>query len=312
MRAVLHSAPERKPMPKAALRNSMRKPVATYLFLLIPALALFTAFIVVPVFQSGLFSLYKWNGLGPLKDFRRLDNYKLLFNNPVFIKAMYHTFLVVVVSLIAELPIALGFALIIGDNKFRGAVFFRTVFFLPYVISEVITGILWQFIYHPQYGLVKSIFALLKPEAVAPALLANPQTVLWAIMGVIIWKYFGLHMTLYIAGLQDIPQELKEAARIDGANAMQVFRHVTFPLLRTIISISVLLSVLGSIQIFDVVWAMGKGDPVNSAETMVTFMYKFGLQRFQIGYGGAVAVVIFFICLGFTAVYLKSVVKEEK
>ncbi len=299
-------------MAKAATRGAMRKPVASFIFLLAPALILFTAFIVVPVFQSGLFSLYKWSGLGPLTDFRGLGNFKLLFKNPIFIKDMYHTLLVVVVSLAAELPIALGFALIVGENKFKGAVFFRTVFFLPYVISEIITGILWQFIYHPQYGLVKSIVAAFNPEAAAPAILANPDTVLWAIMGVIIWKYFGLHMTLYIAGIQDIPLELKEAARIDGANAWQVFKHVTFPLLRPIISISVLYSVLGSIQIFDVVWAMGKGDPVNSAETMVTFMYKFGLQRFQIGYGGAVAVVIFFICLGFTAVYLKLVAKEEK
>jgi len=299
-------------MKTVAIRGPMRKPVATYLLLTAPALILFTAFVVMPVFQSALYSLYKWNGLGSLKDFRGIRNFIILFQDPVFIKAMWHTFLVVVISLAAELPLAMGFALIVGESKFKGAVFFRTVFFLPYVISEVITGILWQFIYHPQYGLIRSIMLAFNPNAVAPVILGSPDLVLWAIMAVIVWKYFGLHMTLYIAGMQDIPLELKEAARIDGANAFQVFGNITLPLLKTIIAISVLFSILGSIQIFDVVWAMSKGDPLNASETMVTYMYKFGLQRFQIGYGGAVAVVIFLICLVFTIIYLKLVVREEK
>jgi raffinose/stachyose/melibiose transport system permease protein len=299
-------------MQQVALRRPMAKPVLTYLLLTVPALVIFTAFVVMPVFQSALFSLFKWNGLGPLKDFRGIDNFKMLFKDLVFSKAVIHTMLIVGLSLVIELPLALGFALIVGENKFKGAVFFRTVFFLPYVISEVITGILWQYIYHPQYGLVQSLFKFLAPGTSAPVILGNPDTVLWAIMGVIIWKYFGLHMTLYIAGLQDIPTELKEAARIDGANAIQVFKNITFPLLKNILSISVLFSILGSVQIFDVVWAMSKGDPVNSSETMVTYLYKFGLQRFQLGFGGSVAVVIFLICLVFSVIYLKIIVREEK
>ncbi len=293
-------------------RSPMKNPVWAFLLLTIPALVIFTAFVVVPVFQSILYSLYKWNGLGPLTKFRGLNNFTILFKDPIFTKAMLHTLLVVIVSLAVELPIALGFALIIGDNKFKGAVFLRTVFFLPYVISEVITGILWQFIYHPQYGLVQSLYGFFLPGSTSPAVLANPDTVLWAIMGVIIWKYFGLHMTLYIAGIQDIPTELKEAARIDGANPVQVFSNITLPLLKGVLSVSILFSILGSVQIFDVVWAMGKGDPVNSAETMVTYLYKFGMQRFQLGYGSAVAVVIFLICLVFSIVYLKLIVREEK
>jgi raffinose/stachyose/melibiose transport system permease protein len=299
-------------MQQGLKRRSMRKPIGTYLFLLLPALILFTAFIIVPVFQSALFSLYKWNGLGKLANFRGINNFTALLSDPVFAKAVTHTFIVVVISLFVELPIALGFALIVGEGKFKGAVFFRTVFFLPYVLSEVITGLLWQFIYHPQYGFIRSVVLFFNPNATAPSILGKPNAVLWAIMGVIIWKYFGLHMTLYIAGIQDIPTELKEAARIDGANAWQVFKHITFPLLMGIISISVLFSILGSIQVFDVVWAMSKGDPVNSSETMVTYMYKFGLQRFQLGYGSAVAVIIFLICLVFSAIYVKLLLKEEK
>jgi raffinose/stachyose/melibiose transport system permease protein len=299
-------------MINAAARAARAKRMAIYFFLVGPALVFFTLFIIMPVAQLAVFSLYKWNGMGPLRNFKGLGNFRTLFKDPIFHKALWHTFAVVGVSLVVELPISMGFALIVANSKFKGAVFLRTVFFLPYVVSEVITGILWQFVYHPQYGLVKAVMGLLAPGAQAPALLANPDTVLWAIMGVIIWKYFGLHMTLYIAGMQDIPAELKEAARIDGANAWQVFRHITLPLLRTIIEISVFFSIVGSIQIFDVVWAMGKGDPVNSAETLVTFLYKFGLQRFNLGYGAAVAVVIFLICLAFSIIYQKAIVKESK
>jgi len=189
--------------------------------------------------------------------------------------------------------------------------FFRTFFFLPYILSEVITGVLWQFIYHPQYGLVRAVWAIFAPAAQAPALMGNTSTLLWAILVVIIWKYFGFHMTIYIAGLQDIPQEQVEAATIDGASGWQVFRSITLPGLRTSIRLSVFFSIVGSFQLFDIVWAMGKGDPVNAGETIVTYMYKIGLQRFNIGYGATIAVCIFLICLVFNLVYQKILVRED-
>jgi raffinose/stachyose/melibiose transport system permease protein len=284
----------------------------TLLLLLGPALVLFTVFVVVPVVQAAVYSLYRWNGLGPLSAFRGGRNFAALAQDSIFQKALLHNILIVIVSLLVEIPLALGVALIIGRSNFRLAVFFRTFFFMPFVLSEVITGILWQFIYHPQYGLVKSIVAFLSPSAPAPVLLGNPRITLWAIMVVIIWKYFGFHMTILIAGLQDIPLELQEAARIDGASSGQVFRHVTLPLLRTAIQISMFFSIIGSFQIFDVIWAMGKGDPVNAAETMVTYLYKFGIQRFQIGYGSSVALAIFVICLAFSILYRKLIMREER
>ena len=246
-----------------------KKPSRTLLLTLLlgPALILFTTFVIVPVFQAALFSLYKWNGLGPLADFRGIRNFVLLLKNPTFHKALTNNAIIVVVSLLVEIPLALYAALIIGNGKFKLAVIFRTFFFLPYVLSEVISGVLWQFIYHPQYGLVKSVFAFLAPGAQAPALLGTPGTVLGAIMVVIIWKYFGFHMSILIAGLQDISDEVKEAAKIDGATEGQTTRRIILPLLKPTILISVFFSIIGSFQVFDIIWAMGKGDPVNSAET---------------------------------------------
>ena len=292
--------------------NARTAAFPTLLLLIGPAFILFTMLVVVPVVQAAIYSLYRWNGMGPLTAFRGLQNFVTLFTNATFQKAVWHNVLIVIISLGIEIPLALGLALIIGRSDFPLAVFFRTFFFLPYVLSEVITGVLWQFIYHPQYGLVKAIVHFISPSAPSPVLLGNPQITLWVIMIVIVWKYFGFHMTILIAGLQDIPVELREAARIDGASSSQVNRFVVIPLLRTTLQLSVFFSIIGSFQVFDVVWAMGKGDPVNAAETMVTYLYKFGIQRLNIGLGSAVAVTIFAVCLVFSIFYQRTLMREDR
>jgi raffinose/stachyose/melibiose transport system permease protein len=299
-------------MANTLVRKNAKINWGLVILLLAPATLLFTLFVVVPVFQAAFYSLYKWNGLGPLKDFRGLRNFVVLLQDEIFLKALWHNVIIVVLSLVFEIPIALGLALIVCRTDFKLAVFFRTFFFLPYVLSEIITGILWQFIYHPQYGLVRTLYHIFAPHAQAPVLLGDPNTVLWAIMVVLIWKYFGFHMTILIAGLQDIPDEPQEAARIDGARSSQVLRYIILPLLKPTFMISIFFSIVGSFQVFDVVWAMGKGDPVNAAETMVTYLYKFGFQRFSIGYGSSVAVTIFVICLIFSVFYKRFLVKNER
>jgi len=283
----------------------------TLAILLGPALILFTALVIVPVFEAAVFSFYKWNGLGPMVDFRGFANYAQFIRDAIVHKALAHNLLIAVVSLVVELPLAMILAVIVSDRRFKGAIFFRTFFFLPYVLSEVITGVLWQFIYHPQYGLVRTLWAFLAPGTAAPTLMGNTSTVIWAIMVVIVWKYFGFHMMIYIAGLQDIPQEQIEAATIDGASRWRTFKSIIIPGMRTSIQLSVFFSIIGSFQLFDIVWAMGKGDPVNAGETIVTYMYKIGLQRFNIGYGGTIAVCIFLICLAFNVLYQKILVKED-
>lgn len=282
----------------------------TLVIFLGPAFILFTTFVIIPVIVAAAFSFYNWNGLGPMVDFRGIDNYIQFFSDSIVHKSLLHNLIIAIVSLVIELPLAMVLALIVSDRKFKGSVFFRTFFFLPYMLSEVITGVLWQFIYHPQYGLVRSVYAFLFPTVHAPTLMGDPSTVLWAIMVVIIWKYFGLHMTIYIAGLQAIPQDQIEAATIDGASKTRIFRSVILPGMRTAVRLSVFFSMIGSFQLFDIVWAMGKGDPVNSGETIVTYMYKVGLIRFNIGYGSTIAVCIFFICLLFSFVYQRILAKE--
>ncbi len=272
-------------------------------FLTLP-FVFYSIFVIVPVLQAAWFSLFKWNGLGPMTDFVGVRNFLKIFADPVFRIAISNNLKIVVLSLFFQLPLALFIALIIA-RKFRGAVVYRAIFFLPYILSEVIAGVIWSFIYNPQIGIQNTGLANIIPGLAQFPFLASPQTVFYSIFFVMIWKYFGLHMVLYIAGLQGIPQEVEEAARIDGVNWWQMNWFIILPLLRPTIFLSVFFSIVGSFQTFDIVWAMGRGEPVNAAETMVSYMYKFGFQRFQLGYGSAVAIVIFVITMSVGVIYQK-------
>jgi raffinose/stachyose/melibiose transport system permease protein len=198
----------------------------------------------------------------------------------------------------------------VGRNL-PGRVFFRTIFFLPYVFSEVITALVWQALLHPDphYGLINAILTNLGLTAIP--FLGDPDTVMFGIFMALTWKYFGFHMLLYMAGLQNIPVELEEAAKIDGASGLQTLWHIIIPLLRGTIRTTIFLSVLGSLQVFAVVWIMSQGGPAGASETMATYLFRFGFVRFYLGYGSAVAVVMFIICITFSLVYQKLFKEQD-
>ncbi|MBN1649095.1 MAG: sugar ABC transporter permease [Spirochaetales bacterium] len=290
--------------------------------LLGPAFLLFTMFIIVPVIQAGFFSFFRWRG-GPFKDNAKwygIKNFIFLFRQKIFLTAILNNLKIVLYSLLFQLPIAFLFALMVGKNRYFGSSVFRSFYFFPYVLTEIVVGIIWRFIYHPEFGLPTMFHRFFTgsgaqgSEGLASqvAWLGNPNMVFGAIFVVIFWKYIGFHMILYIAGLQNVSKDLEDAAVIDGANKFQVVWHVVIPSIRSTIVISVFLSVIGSFNVFDVVWAMGKGDPANAAETLVTYLYKFGFNSSKYGYASAVAVIIFLICLVFNIVYQKYVVGDSK
>ena len=225
--------------------------------------------------------------------------------------AVRNCFIIVGLSLFVQLPLSLGLALLVGrDLPGRG--FFRVIFFMPYVFSEVIAAIMWLGLFNPDpdRGFINALLILI-PGVEAHPWLADPKTVLVCIFVVLTWKYFGFHMLLYLTGLQNIPAEIEEAARIDGANKNQLLRNITIPLLGSTIRTSVYLSVLGSLQQFILVWIMTKGGPVNASEVMSTYMYRFGFVRFYFGYGSAVAIVMFLICLAFSLAYLRLAPQQD-
>jgi raffinose/stachyose/melibiose transport system permease protein len=296
--------------PSAFTRQGRLRKAITIAAFVLPALLVYVLFVLYPIVRAMFYSLWDWKGLGPLQKLIGLENYRRALSDGVFQMAISHNLLIVVLSLMLQLPFALGVALLIRGN-FRGRILFRTIFFLPYVLSEVVIGIIWVFIYRPDTGLLNVIFGAIVPGFVPRGFLGDTSTVLFALFVVITWKYFGFHMIIYLAGLQGIPPELEDAARVDGASPARVLRDITLPLLGPTIRVSVFFSVLGSLQFFDLIWVMTKGGPVNASNTMATYMYTYGFQRFQLGYGAAVTLIIFMICLAFSLSYQRFVMRRD-
>ena len=281
---------------------------ATLWLFLPPALMLFTLFVALPMGEAAWYSLYSWNGYGRPTQFVGLANFERLFANPAFKTALINNGWIILVSLAVQIPLALGMAVLLSE-KLRGTNTFRLIFFLPYVLAEIAAGLIWRFVYDGEYGLLTKIFSWF--GASAPHLLAEPDLAMYAILAVIVWKYFGFHMVLFIAGLQQIDRNLFEAAKIDGAGPWQVFRLITLPLLKPTVKLSVFFAILGSLQFFDMVMAMTKGGPFDSTQTMVSFLYNFGVTRMQIGFGSAVGVVVFVICVAFAFGYKRFFMTDK-
>jgi raffinose/stachyose/melibiose transport system permease protein len=287
------------------------------LIFLPPALLVFTVFVILPMVQAGFFAPYKWSGYGPApwvlnedtgREFGRWvgsQNFERMWGHSAFQQAFENTLLVITVSLLIQLPIALFLALLIYQNS-RINTIFRLVFFLPYIMAEVATGLIFSFVLDGNYGLSKWFSDLMGYETAFFPLAEKPWA-FYSILAVIVWKYFGFHMMIYIAGLQSISKELIEAARIDGASATQRAFFIQIPLLWPAITISIFYSVLGGLQVFDLVMPMTAGGPSNSSHTLVSYLYNFGFVRLNVGFGSAVGVFLFAIGVVFALVYRNTV-----
>jgi raffinose/stachyose/melibiose transport system permease protein len=276
---------------------------------LLPALLLYGLFVLYPITQSIRYSGYDWNGLEPLIEWVGLENFRAAFADPDFIEAMSHNGIIIGLSLLLQIPFAVALAVLLSRNlKGRGV--FRTMYFAPFILSEVVTGVVWRQILRPE-GLLDRILVGVGAEGLVHEWLADPDLVLYSLFFVISWKYFGLHMVLVMAGLQTIPTELEEAAAIDGASWWQGFRHVTLPLLGPTIRVSMFLSIIGALQLFDLVWVTTRGGPINASSTMATYLVDWGFRRGQFGYASAVSVIIFAISLVVAISYQRFVLRRD-
>jgi len=281
---------------------------AVLVLFLPPALLLFTLFVVLPIGEAAWYSGFNWNGFGRPTAWIGLDNYRFVLETHAFWLALRNNGLIIAVSLLIQLPLALTLALILAE-RFRGVVALRMLFFLPYILAEIATGLIFSFVYDGDYGLVASIWHWFGAEA--PHLLANTQTAMVAVLIVIVWKYFGFHMMLYIAALQGMDRSLIEAARIDGATRPQLLRYVVIPTLYPTIRLSVFFSIVGSLQLFDLVMPLTRGGPADSSNTLVTFLYNNGISRMRVGYGSAIGVILFVICVTFAFTYKRWFMRDE-
>lgn len=297
---------------RSAKRRSIRPDVASWpviIGFLLPALLLYLIFVIYPISQSIRYSFYDWNGFGPLTDWVGLDNYASAFSDPLFVEAVKHNFIIIFLSLLLQIPFALAMALLLSRNLIGKGVF-RVMFFAPYILSEVVTGVVWRQIYRPD-GLLDQLLISVGAGDLTHLWLADPAIALYSLFFVISWKYFGFHMVLMLAGLQLIPSELEEAAAVDGATYWQGFRHVILPLLGPTIRVSVFLSIIGALQLFDIVWVTTRGGPVNSTSTMATYLVDWAFRRSQFGYASAVSVIVFGLSLIVALLYQRFVLSRD-
>jgi raffinose/stachyose/melibiose transport system permease protein len=291
-------------------RNRSKRGISwpSIILFLFPALALYLTFVVYPIVQSTRYSLYDWNGLEPLTDFIGIDNFRRAFSDALFRDALKHNAIIIALSLLLQIPFALGLAVLL-NIRLPGRGLLRVLFFAPYVLSEVVTGVVWRQILRPA-GLLDQGLTAIGAERLIREWLADPDVVLYSLFFVISWKYFGFHMIILLAGLQQVPKELGEAALIDGATAWQRFRHVTLPLLGPTLRVSVFLSIIGALQLFDLVWVTTRGGPIGASSTMATYLYE-QFRKSLFGYASAVSIVIFALSLVIALAYQRFVMRRD-
>jgi len=261
-----------------------------YIFLL-PAIILYASLVLGPIIQSFLLSLYEWDGLSQQKIFVGLRNYSDLIISSQFWHALLNNVIWAALSII---PIVLGLllAIIVYQRKIIANTFFRVCFLFPYIMSQVITGVIWGWIYHPEWGTVNMLLRLVGLEKWAIPWLANPKIALIAVSLVGGWTWYGFCMIIFLAGLQSISESTYEAAKIDGASKVQLFRYITVPLLRTYLTTLTIITLMFSFKVFDLVYIMTKGGPYNSSETVGLLIYKQAFKMRNVGSASAIAIFL--------------------
>jgi ABC-type sugar transport system permease subunit len=276
-----------------------------------PAILMFVAFVIFPVVLAAYYGFYRWKGFGVPTDFVGLDNYVTILQDSSFRAALGHNALIVVLSLVLQGPIALGFALLL-NQKVRGQSIIRVLIFVPYVIAEVIVGTAFSLMLQTN-GAVNGILESIGLGWLKQDWLSNPKIAIWTLGLILTWKYIGFAVILFLAGMQNIPEELSEAAAVDGASYWQTQRRITVPLLMPTIRIWAFLSIIGALQLFDLVYIIWGQYVASTAgtSTMATYMVTEGRNAGNYGYGNAVAVVLFLISLIIALLYQRFVLRRD-
>ncbi|WAA65479.1 carbohydrate ABC transporter permease [Microbacterium oxydans] len=276
-----------------------------------PALLVFLAFVIFPVLMAAFYGFFSWQGYGPPTEFVGLKNYLTILQDPLFHDALTHNGIILVMSLVLQGPVAIALALLL-NRRMRGQSLIRVLIFVPYVISEVVVGTGWSLMLQTS-GAFNALLTDMGLGFLANDWLSDPSIAIWTLMAIITWKYVGFAVILFLAGLQGIPEELFEAAAIDGASYWQIQRRITLPLLAPTLRIWAFLSIIGSLQLFDLVYIIWGQYIASTAgtSTMATYMVSEGRNAGNYGYGNAVAVVLFLISLVVALIYQRAVLRRD-
>ncbi|MGG3470377.1 sugar ABC transporter permease [Neobacillus pocheonensis] len=262
---------------------------------LLPALLIYVVFAIYPILQSFYYSFMDWNGFNEMK-FVGLQNFQNLFDDPLFWRSIKNNMFVVVASVLGQVPIALFIALLL-NRKLKGIKIFRTIGFMPVVLSTVVVSLTWNLIYNTKDGLINELLRAVGLDALAQNWLGDTKWSMISVCITVIWQFVGLYLIIFLAALQNVPEEVLEAARMDGASEWTTTWKITVPMIWDTIIVAIILCISGSLRTFDLIYVMTHGGPSHSTEVMALYMFNKTFTNLQYGYGSAVSVVIFFFSL---------------
>ncbi len=266
-----------------------------YLVFVLPAFIIYVVMAFVPIMISGYYSVMEWDGIGD-KVYTGISNYLELVKDEAFLLSARNSLILAVASIVGQLIPALFFALVLARN-IKGEKVYRTIYFIPVLLSTVVIGQLFLKIYNPDYGALNAIIKSFGGKGAD--WLGDKRFVLAASFFPIIWQYIGYHMLILYTGIKSVPSEIYEAAQIDGATETQMAVHVTIPLIKNTMKVSLTFAVIGSLKLFDLIWVLTKGGPLHASEVPSTLMYTSIFTRMEYGMGSAMAVFIVVECLLF-------------
>jgi raffinose/stachyose/melibiose transport system permease protein len=273
-------------------------------------LVIYSVVVVYPMLFSAYLSFFRWDGVAPKKIFVGFQNYVvLLTHNEVFWIALKNNAIWLIAALLVPTSIGLGLALVL-NSRFRGSHIFRSIFYFPAVLSLAVVGLIWTWIYHPDLGLANQLLDALGLKFLKRNWLSDPQIAIYPVILAATWNAVGLPMLLFLAGLQTIPSELHEAAKVEGASPLQRFWHVTFPLLRETTLIVLAITSINALKAYDIIYAMTNGGPANRTQLLSTWMYFLTYNYNEVGLGTAIAVVLFSLTLIFAIPYIRLMTRK--
>ena len=281
------------------------------ILLSIVPLMIYTIIVIVPLLSSFYYSFTNWNGFNPEYKFVGLANYLKVFQDRYFELAIKNTLIWMVAAFVLPVVAGLAIALVLHE-RIRFANLYKSLFYLPICLSLAVIGQVWIWIYQPDWGLINTVLRSIGLEQFTLAWLANKYTALPSVIVAWSWQQVGLAMVIFLAGLTSIPPELTEAAKIDGATYWKSLRYVIIPLLAPATTVVVALSIINSLKSFDVVYMMTKGGPFHSSDTLAMFMFNESFKKYFMGYGSAIAVVLFLIAMVIIAFYFRQVRQLEQ
>jgi ABC-type sugar transport system permease subunit len=280
------------------------------IWFILPAFLLYSIFVMVPTFSSIYLSFTSWDGISDNIRYIGLGNFEEIWNSPRVRNALGNTIIVAIALVLLENVVALVLALLVDQVRWFKNLF-RSIFYFPVLMSGIIMGFIWMIILNYNFGVVNQLLDMVGLSAIKTDWLGNPDFALLSIILSTVWKASGYYMIIYLAGLQGIPQELLEAANIDGAGKWKQFRHITFPLLAGATTVCVMLSMINSLKLFDQIAVMTNGGPGFATETLTYIIYRVAFGEGRQGFGTALAIVLFILILIISLIQIRLLRKRE-